>query len=64
MKSKPKKQKNNTSKHDPKTKSLSYPNTKLESINETSLRSIIKLLEIDAEIPKILTYEVEYLDDE
>jgi len=64
VQSKPKKKKITTNKHDPRTKSSSYPNVNLKPVNERVLKELIHAMEITAEIPNIVVYEVEYLDDE
>ena len=61
---KPKKEKKITNNHDPRTKSQDYPGAQLKPVTEKLLQEIIGLIELTAELPTIITYEVVYLDEE
>ena len=69
--SKPKKKKKlKANLHNPKTKSSSYPKTHLEAIDEfgqgttRTLQEVMNLINVAENPQDIITYEVEYLDDE
>ena len=66
VQSQPKKQKKHTNKHDPRTKSQNYtkPETIDLGIDRPKLKELMELILSHKELPKIITYEVEYLDRE